>query len=158
MATALYSQSLGDLAHRSIYNLQLSLLDEADAAYTVALGMAAPAEANIPAKVDYGLGQIATLRCYIGGDDWLLTAETHFWAVVDAYKAGNASLGQLAADVYAGLGTIAVFRKDTGGAIVFDCQAAEEAAPFPLAQGRVLSPGRRPVRQGWQERSRQKIL
>ena len=67
MATALYSQSLGDLAHRSIYNLQLSLLDEADAAYTAALGMPAPAEANIPAKVDYGLGQIATLRCYIRG-------------------------------------------------------------------------------------------
>ena len=60
-----------------------------------------------------------------------MTAETHFWAVVDAYKAGNASLGQLAADAYAGLGTIAVFRKDTGGAIEFYRQAAEEAAPLP---------------------------
>jgi tetratricopeptide (TPR) repeat protein len=137
LANVIYALALGDLKERSIYNVQPALLDEAETAYKAVLGMEAPAGAQVPLKVAYGLGQIYLLRYMIYGGDWLAKAEMQFTQVTEAHKAAEkrkddqarAVLQPLAAEAYAGLGTAANWRKEPEKAIALYEQAAEIASP-----------------------------
>jgi tetratricopeptide (TPR) repeat protein len=131
LASVLYSRAVGDL---QVENIQPALLERAEAAYQAAGEMAAPQDANIKPKVEYALGLIATVRSYLLDDDRLDEAERHFETVVNEYRAGNAHLGRLAADAYAGLAAVAEKRGDVGRAVELYRQAAEEADPVPSAK------------------------
>jgi tetratricopeptide (TPR) repeat protein len=134
LASVLYMRALGDLNDVRMENVQLPLLDQAEAAYRAAGEMDAPADANIRPKVEYALGQIALLRSYVSGGDRLHEAEQHFNAVVAEYRAGNQHIGRLAADAHAGLATVAEKRGNVTRAVELYRQAAEDADVVPSAQ------------------------
>ena len=137
LANALYARVLGNMKERSIYNVQLPLLDEAEEAYKAVLSMEAPPGAEIPSKVAFDLGQIYLLRYMIFGGEWISKAEAQFTQVTDAYTTAEknkedqakAVLQPLAAEAYAGRGTAACFRKDTERAIALYEQASGIALP-----------------------------
>jgi tetratricopeptide (TPR) repeat protein len=108
-AAATYQLALGDLQTRRGSQVDTTLLDEAEALYRAAAEADAPAAAEIPLKVHFGLGQIFLVRHYlqVAGGDWLEQARAEFQALVDAYTAGGVRNVDLAGHGYARLGLIA---------------------------------------------------
>lgn len=108
-AAATYQLALGDLQTRRGSQVDTTLLDEAEELYYTAAEVPAPAAAEIPLKVHFGLGQIFLVRHYlqVEGADWLARARAEFQALVDAYLAGGVRNTDLAGHGYARLGLIA---------------------------------------------------
>jgi tetratricopeptide (TPR) repeat protein len=107
-AAATYQQALGDLAERRADGVDLTRLDEAAALYRLALAAEAPAEAEVPLKVHFGLGQIYLVRAYLEQGDWLDQARREFQILVDAHAAGTVRNTPLVGHAYARLGLISL--------------------------------------------------
>jgi tetratricopeptide (TPR) repeat protein len=137
LANVLYARALGDLKERSIYNVQIALLDQAEQAYQDVLGMDAPPSAQVPLKVAFDLGQVYLLRYLVFGGEWLAQAEAQFTQVTAAYagaekngdREAQAVIQPLAAEAYASLGTAANLRQEIEKAITLYEQAAGMASP-----------------------------
>lgn len=112
-AGAQYLQALGNPDDPSFDTVDLELLDAATLSFEEALGLSdAPLEANIEAKVAFGLGQIDLVRARIDGNAWLERAQEKFENVIREYEDGNESIRALAGHSLARLGAIALMQED----------------------------------------------
>lgn len=112
LASATYQLALGNLQTRQGSQVDLALLDEAEALYHAAASTPAPEAAEILLKVHFGLGQIFLVRHYLGvdagaeGTEWKEEARAEFQAIVDAYRAGGVRNLDAVGHAYARLGLI----------------------------------------------------
>ncbi len=108
-ASATYQRALGNLQTREGSQVDLDLLDEAEAIYNQAADLPAPEAAEIVIKTHFGLGQIFLVRHFlqVEGDDWLARARAEFQAMVDTYVSSGVRNRDLIGHAYARLGLIA---------------------------------------------------
>jgi|GEM_PF-6268364 len=93
-----------------------------------------PLTADIPVKVDFGLGRLSLVRYQILGTQSLLTdASTHFQAVVDAAEIGNTRIAEFVAQSHGHLGSVAVLSADLDTA-QHEYQIAAEISQSPRAK------------------------
>jgi tetratricopeptide (TPR) repeat protein len=117
-ANATYQQALGDLQTRKAKEVSAATLDQAEAMYRHALEVPAPAEAEIPLKVHFGLGNVFLVRHYLSGGDWLEQARAEYQAMLAAYDAGGVRNIDLVGHGYGRLALIAAqFDQDVDAAI-----------------------------------------
>jgi tetratricopeptide (TPR) repeat protein len=136
-ASALYQLALGNFQSRKASEVDLGLLDEAEALFRQAAITPAPEAAEIELKIHLGLGQLFLVRHYlqVEGDDWLAQARSEFQTVVDLYTAGGVRNRDVVGHAYARLGLIAnQFDQDTNAAIPLYVEAAALATPRWQAQ------------------------
>ena len=108
-ASALYQLALGNLQTRQGSQVDLDLLDEAEALFHQAANTPAPEAAEIRLKTQLGLGQIYLVRHYlqVEGGDWLAQARTQFQTMVESYTASTVRNRDLIGHAYARLALIA---------------------------------------------------
>jgi tetratricopeptide (TPR) repeat protein len=130
-AGVLYLVAMGDPTDQSFDTVDLVQLDEAAAAFEVALDLGNPPEsANIETKVHFYLGQIDLVRALILGEDWLAQAEAEFEQVVQEYESGNVRVAELAGQTHARLGAIALLQENTNAAVEHYTRATELVTPY----------------------------
>lgn len=107
--SAIYQLALGNLQTRQGSQVDVDLLDEAEAIFQDALTRDAPAAAEIEIKAHFGLGQVYLVRHYLQlpGDDWLARARAEFDAVIASFVAVGALNHDLVGHAYARQGLIA---------------------------------------------------
>lgn len=136
-ASAVYQLALGDLQTRQGSQVDLTLLDEAEALYHQAATTAAPEAAEIDMKIHFGLGQIFLVRHYlqVEGSDWLAAARAEFQTMVDRNAAGGVRNQEVVGHAYARLGLIAnQFDDDATAAIPLYLEAIQLVTPRWQAQ------------------------
>ena len=136
-ASAVYQLALGNLQTRQGSQVDLELLDEAEALYRQAAAMDAPEAAEIELKTRFGLGQIYLVRHYlqVKGGDWLAQARSEFQAMVETYVADGARNRDLIGHAYARLALIAnQIDGDPNAAIPLYAAAIELVTPRWQAQ------------------------
>ena len=108
-ASAIYQLALGNLQTRQGSQVDLDLLDEAEALFEQAAAIDAPEAAEIALKTRFGLGQIYLVRHYlqVTGGDWLAQARNEFQTMVETYLASGARNRDLIGHAYARLALIA---------------------------------------------------
>jgi tetratricopeptide (TPR) repeat protein len=136
-ASAVYQLALGNLQTRQGSQVDLDLLDEAEALYRQAATIPAPEAAEIDMKIHFGLGQVFLVRHYLQaeGGDWLAQARAEFQAMVDRYEAGGVRNREVVGHAYARLGLIAnQFDQDATAAIPLYLEAIALVTPRWQAQ------------------------
>jgi tetratricopeptide (TPR) repeat protein len=108
-ASALYQLALGNLQTRQGSEVDLELLDEAEAIFREAAALESPPAAEVALKVHFGLGQIFLVRHYLQpqGGEWLAQARAEFQAMVDEHLAAPVRSRDLVGHAYARLALIA---------------------------------------------------
>jgi hypothetical protein len=138
-AGTLYLQALGNPAEGNITKLDLAKLDEATRLYNDALRVTtAPDNANMKAKVHFGLGKIYLalyLRALATNEDVNTPrsrADAEFRAVLKEYDDGNGNvrIANLAGHSYAFLGLMAQVQEKYGEAIDLTTQAINIVSPY----------------------------
>jgi tetratricopeptide (TPR) repeat protein len=129
-ASVLFMRALGDPSEKSAH-VDAAVLDQAEKAYQAALSLAdAPPSANIPAKVHFGLGQIAFTRSQLLNVDSLAKAGDEFTQVVKEFDQGNSSVRDLASHALARLAWIATQKGDFPAAIQYARRSIAIASPY----------------------------
>jgi tetratricopeptide (TPR) repeat protein len=108
-ASAIYQLALGNLQTRQGSQVDLDLLDEAEAIYNAASQIDAPDAAEVALKTHFGLGQIFLVRHFlqVEGDNWLEQARAEFQVIVNTYLDNGARNRDLIGHAYARLALIA---------------------------------------------------
>jgi tetratricopeptide (TPR) repeat protein len=127
---AMYQMALGDLAAIRLSQINWELLDQAEQAFLRARTMSTPSSANIEAKIDFMLGQIAFIRFYRDRGEWLTKAQTHFTEVTSAFENGNTQIERLAGHAYARLGLLARLEGDDEQAVTLFGKATSHVSPY----------------------------
>lgn len=130
-AGVLYLLALGDPSNPSFETVDLDKLAQAEAAYQSALELEPfPESANIPEKVNFGLGQIYFVQSQATGRDLYSKAISAFEQVVHEYESGNHQIVDHACHAYVRLGLIYHLKHEHDLAIDYYNKAIKIASPF----------------------------
>ena len=131
LAGVVYLNALGNPNDASFKNVDLEMLDRAEALFEEADKIEnVPESANIQTKSAFGLGQIYFVKAQILGEDWIESAKNEFSMVIEDYEAGDERISELASHAYARLGLLKWLEGDTEKAIEYYQKAIEIASPF----------------------------
>jgi tetratricopeptide (TPR) repeat protein len=131
LAGVVYLNALGNPNDASFENVDLEMLDGAEALFEEAIEIENPPEsANIETKSAFGLGQIYFVKAQIYGEDWVEKAKNEFNTAIEDYEAGDERISELASHAYARLGLIAWSEGDTETAVEYYQKAIGIASPF----------------------------